>query len=99
MVDVEFVGQFYLVSFVVAGMVDEIVLGEIIPRMFFVCHGVGKGELRLGESGTVFSRNATIGSTVPCSSAKLVRGMTIPANSLAKVDVKFRQRGLALPRA
>ena len=96
-VDVEFAGQFVLWSFTVVDMVDECILGMDFLRLNNVQWDLGKGELRIGENATVYSQHVTIDPTIPSCRAQLVKRTFVPASSLAKVEVSFRHRGMALP--
>ena len=96
-VDVEFAGQFVLVSFTVVDMVNECILGMDFLRIHGVHWDLAKGELRIGKYGLVFSQGAVIDPIIPCSRALLVKRTLVPASSLARVEVKFRSRGLSLP--
>ena len=96
-VDVEFAGQYLLVPFTVVDHVDEVILGMDFLQIDGIEWNVSKGELRLGEGGTVYTHNIDAGPTVPSSKAQLVGRTYIPANSIAKVRVKCKTRGLSLP--
>ena len=96
-VDVEFAGQYLLVPFTVVDQVEEVILGMDFLQIDGIEWNVSKGELRLGDGGTVYTHNTDAGPTMPSSKAQLVGRTFIPANSIAKVRVKFKTRGLSLP--
>ena len=97
-VDVEIAGRFLLVPFTVVDVVQEVILGMDFLHLDGVEWNVAKGELHLGEGGTVFTRNSSTGPTLPSSKAQLVGRTVLPASSLVKVKVRFRTRGKSLPK-